>query len=206
MSDSGRARVASLVPRGTLELLNTYVALLAAEASRQNLIAASTLDGVWERHILDSLQLIDHATLDGSWCDIGSGAGLPGIVVAIATRRSVVMIEPRKRRAAFLDEVASALALRDRVEIIAQRCERAAIDPPAVISARAVARLGDLFAMAEHFAGSATQWILPRGRGAAEEVEIARRTWQGEFQLAPSLTDRSSAIVVARDVRRRGQP
>ena len=188
-----------------MDLLDTYVALLEEEASRQNLIAASTLEVIWERHILDSLQLIDLAVVEGSWCDIGSGAGLPGIVIALATDRLVTMIEPRKRRAAFLDDVAASLSLQGRVEIIAQRCEHVTIDPPAVISARAVAGLDQLLAMSAHFANRDTQWILPKGRGAAEEVVIARRTWQGEFRLAPSLTDPSSAIIVARDVRRRGQ-
>lgn len=198
--------VEARVPRGTFEALSTYVAMLEQEASRQNLVSQATLLAVWQRHILDSLQLLDMADRHGTWADLGSGAGLPGLVIAIASDLPVILIEPRRRRAEFLQQVVDQLALATRVTVIARRSEVVRIDEPAIVSARAVAPLEQLFAMAAPFATRATQWILPKGRTAADEVAIARQTWQGRFELVPSVTEPGSIIVVARDIHRRGHP
>ena len=186
-----------------MERLDLYLGLLRAESERQNLVSRTTLADAWQRHILDSLQLDDLAG-PGSWADIGSGAGLPGLVIAIAGDRAMALIEPRKRRAEFLLYAVEALGLADRVQVLPQRAESARIAPPAIVSARAVGALDQIFTMAAHFSDRATLWILPKGRSAADEVAVARRTWQGDFHLVASLTEPDSAIVVARDVRRRG--
>ena len=84
------------VSRETLALLERYVARLKLASAAQNLISASTLDSVWERHILDSAQLVRFEPRAGaSWVDIGSGAGLPGIVIAALTEGHVTLVEPR---------------------------------------------------------------------------------------------------------------
>jgi 16S rRNA (guanine527-N7)-methyltransferase len=187
-------------------MLDRYVALLLDEATRQNLIAASTASSIWSRHILDSLQLHDLAPAGGLWLDIGSGAGLPGIPIAIVDEaRQVELVEPRSRRAAFLDQVVTELAMGSRVHVVATRVERITQVKPAVISARAVAPLGELFAMAEHIAHSSTIWILPKGRNVRAELAAAQEAWHGAFETVPSRTDSEAAIVVARHIRRRKQ-
>lgn len=186
-------------------MLDRFVALLAGEAERQNLIARSTFDRIWQRHIVDSLQLLDHAPA-GSWADVGSGAGFPGLVVAIASRRPVTLIEPRTKRAGFLRDVTATLALEDRVRVCTATAQAMpAASPHAVISARAVAPLPELFAAAHRLADAATTWLLPKGRSAAEELAAARLTWQGDFALVPSITDPRASIVVARAVRPRNR-
>ena len=189
------------VPRETI--LARYVELLREEASRQNLVSASTLEHVWTRHIVDSAQLVPLAEVKGTWLDIGSGAGLPGLVVAAVSERPVVLIEPRARRAEFLRHAIGQLGIGDRTEVVARRIEAYRSAPAAVISARAVAELGVLLASAAHCADSSTAWLLPKGRNAQSEVEAARRAWQGVFHVEPSITQPDSGIVVARKVRPR---
>jgi 16S rRNA (guanine527-N7)-methyltransferase len=192
------------VPRETL--LDRYEALLREEAVHQNLIAASTLETLWARHLVDSAQLVLLAQENpfGLWVDIGTGAGLPGVVVAALTERPVVLVEPRARRVAFLNQVVEALELGDRVTVAQSRIEGYVPPAPAdVISARAVAALPALLKSAQHCAVSRTLWILPKGRTAQSEVEDARKAWQGSFHVEQSITQSDSLIVLARKVVRR---
>ncbi len=186
-------------------LLARYGTLLLEEARRQNLISASTFDHMWERHLVDSAQLVplvDGPAGRGPWIDIGAGAGLPGIVAAILTDRAFLLIEPRARRVTFLRETAQALGIADRVTVVGSRIERyMPAEPAAIISARAVAALPALLENAVHCADRDTIWVLPKGRGAYSEVEAARTSWQGVFHVEPSVTQHESMIVVARGVR-----
>jgi 16S rRNA (guanine527-N7)-methyltransferase len=87
------------VPRETFDRLEAYVSLLREENLRQNLVSAATLDSVWERHILDSAQLVRFEPRPGAaWVDLGSGAGLPGIVIACLVEGPVALVEPRRLR------------------------------------------------------------------------------------------------------------
>ena len=112
MNDAVEAAAGRSVSRETSEMLERYVGLLLAENERQNLVARSTVDEIWQRHIADSAQLVRFAPrIDSSWLDIGSGAGLPGMVVAILTKGLIVLAEPRKLRADFLCSAAAELGL-----------------------------------------------------------------------------------------------
>jgi len=181
--------------------LAAFVELLRDEAAKQNLIAPSTLEQIWSRHIVDSAQLLAHAPDDGVWLDIGSGAGLPGIVVALLRDAPVELVEPRKLRTDFLARAAAELGLADAA-VHTAKIERTS-GPAAVISARAVAQLGDLFRIAAHRSTSSTVWVLPKGRNAQSEVAEARRKWHGSFHMEPSITAPDSLIVVAKGIRPR---
>ncbi len=114
------------------------------------------------------------------------------------------MVEPRIRRVEFLRAAAQALGIADRA--IVEHCKVETCKPKhraAIISARAVAALPDLFRSAAHCAESSTIWLLPKGRSAQSEVEAARAKWQGAFHVEPSITQPESGIVVARKVRPR---
>jgi len=189
------------VPRETFERLQGYAALLREEARRQNLISASTLDHLWERHILDSAQLVRFEPHPGaSWADIGSGAGLPGIIIACLVDGPVALIEPRRLRAGFLHKVCESLDL--NASVIATKAERAG-GKYDVISARAVANLSQTLEISAHLSTRKTVWALPKGRSAEAELAEAKRTWQGAFHVEQSVTDADSLIVVARGVRAR---
>ncbi len=184
-------------------VLARFADRIVAETENQNLIAASTVDHIWERHVLDSAQLIPLANTAnaGDWIDIGSGAGFPGIVAAILTDRRVVLVEPRARRAALLSEIAADLDLGNIVVHQAKIEKLPATRPAAIISARAVAKLAALFAIGHRHSDGDTIWVLPKGRSAAEELAEARAAWRGTFHVEHSITDPTSSIVVARGVR-----
>lgn len=187
------------VSRETFEKLQAYVALLQDEARRQNLVSAGTLDSLWERHILDSAQLLRFEPHRGAtWVDIGSGAGLPGVVIACLVEGRVTLVEPRRLRAEFLHKVCESLAL--NADVIATKAERAQGEYQ-VISARAVANLAHLLEISAHLSTRKTVWALPKGRGALVELAEAKRTWQGAFHVEQSVTDAESFIVVATGVR-----
>ena len=193
------------VSRETNARLKEFVALLLQENRRQNLIGRSTVEDVWERHIADSAQLLRLAPKGASrWLDIGSGGGLPGLVVALLTEAQVTLAEPRRLRADFLQRAVSALALESRVTVVADRAERlkGSFD---VITARAVASMDTLLEISHHLSTDKSVWLLPKGKKARLELDEARRAWQGYFRLEQSETSREAAIIVASSVRRKGR-
>lgn len=191
-----------IVPRETCDALLAYAALLVEESHNQNLIAASTINDIWDRHLLDSAQLVRLGKA-GTWVDIGSGAGLPGIVIAILTGEPVMLVEPRRLRTEFLAVAKDRLGL-DNVTIVQGKA--AAVNAKfANITARAVAPATTLLSMTSHLSHSKTVWVLPKGRTAQKELDDVRAAWQGVFRLEPSLTDDAASILLATQVRPRGR-
>ena len=190
------------VPRETQDRLDRLKAIVLAESCRQNLISEQSIEAFDERHLRDSLQLVPLLPT-GVLVDIGSGGGFPGLVLGSVRPDICHLVEPRAKRATFLAEASAALGIDDHVHVHAHRVERFEHPPVAAITARAVASLDKLFAMAIHLADENTRWVLPKGRSAASELAEARKTWQGEFRLVASRTDPEAAIVIATSVRRR---
>ena len=196
------------VSRETLAKLAAYADMVAAEQVRQNLVSAATLSHFWARHIVDSAQLLDHARAHpaaaaGPWLDIGSGAGLPGIVLATMNPAPIMLVEPRPLRAAFLDRVIAALGLR-HATVIAAPLARVPVRYCAVVTARAVAPLPKLIAMAQPFTDLSTIWLLPKGRNGRSELAMLPRPWQDAFTAQPSVTDPDSVILVGTKVGKAG--
>lgn len=194
------------VSRETWEKLDSYVEMLLSEMDQQNLIAESTRDHVWARHIADSAQLLTLANnaSEGLWVDLGSGAGLPAIVIAILSNRPVLMIESRRKRIDFLNEVIDRIGIRN-AQVHGGRVEGAPSKAAAVISARAYAPLERLLPSALHLSDNRTLWVLPKGRNAQNELEAARSSWQGVFHVERSITDPESAIIIAQSIAPRGK-
>lgn len=187
------------VSRETFEQIEVYADLLRQEAQRQNLISAATLETLWQRHILDSAQLVRFSPrAHARWIDVGSGAGLPGIVLACLLEEPIALVEPRRLRADFLKSVVSQLGL--TATVLQSKVERVsgAYD---VITGRAVASLTSFLTICDHLSTRKTVWVLPKGRSAQSELAEARRTWQGSFRVEPSVTDEDSRIIVATEVR-----
>ena len=192
------------VSRETFDLLDRYAGLVREEAANQNLVSASTLESLWERHVVDSAQLARFEPHAGaSWVDIGSGAGLPGIVVAALVTGPVLLVEPRRLRAEFLNRAIAALGLGGRVSVAATKVEKVSgrFD---VIVARAVANLDRLLRISTHLSTRKSLWVLPKGRSAQSELVEARRSWHCDSTSVPSCTDPESEILVLRNVKARG--
>jgi 16S rRNA (guanine527-N7)-methyltransferase len=178
--------------------LERFAAMLVAENERQNLIAASTIPTLWVRHIADSAQLLALDTDgEGLWVDLGSGPGLPGLVVAILSGRPMLLVESRKRRCEFLRDVAGELGL-GHVEVAEAPLERVSTRPAGTISARAFAPLDRLIDLSARFSTESTRWLLPKGRNAVKELALLPPTWQRMFHVEQSRTDATSQILVGR--------
>lgn len=178
--------------------LDRFAQMLIAENERQNLIAASTIPTIWVRHIADSAQLLALDTGgEGPWIDLGSGPGLPGLVVAILSNRPMLLVESRKRRCDFLRAVAAALDL-GHVEVAEAPLERVETRAAATISARAFAPLDKLIDLSARFSTESTHWLLPKGRNAVKELALLPEPWQRMFHVEQSRTDAESQILVGR--------
>jgi 16S rRNA (guanine527-N7)-methyltransferase len=191
------------VSRETIERLDAYAALVREGQSTQNLVSASTLPSFWSRHIVDSAQLVLLAR-EGSWLDIGSGAGIPGIITAILTAMPTILVEPRARRASFLEETAEKLGLLS-VSVVRSTVQKLVSNPVDNITARAVATLPALIEMALPQAHKGTVWILPKGKSAQSELASLPRAWQGDWTMVPSVTDTESHILVGRHIKVAGK-
>lgn len=194
------------VPRETISLLTAYRDLVLAEAKTQNLISTATEREFWARHVVDSAQLVRLTDKPaGVWLDIGSGAGLPGIVTAILTGAPTILVEPRARRADFLERVVGELGLTP-CRVVCDRIERTDATPVDTITARALAPLPRILELGLRFAHSGTIWLLPKGRNATGELASLANQWQGAFTTHPSVTDPESGIIIARSVSYRDAP
>jgi 16S rRNA (guanine527-N7)-methyltransferase len=192
------------VPRETMARLEGFADLLRSENERQNLVSRASLEHIWARHIADSAQLLRFApSRTASWVDLGTGAGFPGLIVALLHGGPVTLVEERRLRADFLARAARSLGL--AVEIIAGKAERAPPQAFDVISARAFAPLGRLFQLGTGFSTERSVWLLPKGRNAQTELEALDPSWQGGFRLEPSVTDPEARILIATGVRRRAK-
>jgi 16S rRNA (guanine527-N7)-methyltransferase len=177
------------------------------ESSKQNLISAATIPHFWSRHIVDSAQLLllaSKAKPGAVWLDLGTGAGFPGLVVAILREAPITLVESRRKRSDFLADVVNNLNLH-HVTVHAGRLETLSETPVGIISARAFAPLHRLLPLAHRFSRKKTIWLLPKGRGAREEVNGIFSTWQGLFHVEQSLTESDAAIIVARGVVKKGR-
>lgn len=202
--EEARAMVEALVGTSAMPALDRFAERVRRESDRQNLVARPTLDSLWLRHMLDSAQLLPlaPASID-LWIDVGTGAGFPGMIIALATDARVALVEPRRMRAAFLQQVIDDEEIGSRVTVYQSKVERVPLPPGTVISARAVAALGDLFASTAHLAGTETVYLLPKGQSATTEVNDARRLYAGLFHVEQSCTEPTSGIIVASRVRKR---
>lgn len=215
--DASGFRATFAVSRETLDKFETYAVLLKQWQKAVQLVAPSTLDAIWSRHFADSAQLAAEAPARSrTWLDLGSGAGFPGLVIAVLASQAgsalhgvrVTLVESDTRKAAFLREVAR--QTRCAVDILGTRIEtpstRDKVGPVDVISARALAPLTELFRLAQPFWHSDTLGLFLKGRDAEKEIAAAREDWSFELELKPSLTDPGGRIVCVRNLSARVEP
>jgi len=204
-ADRERALALTPVSRETLARLDRFVELLVETQSHTNLIGPATVPELWTRHIADSLQLLDLAPDAAVWLDLGSGAGLPGLVIACALAgrhgAMVHLVESTRKKAAFLQRVAEALALPATVHHI--RVEDFSPEFTAqVITARALAPLPKLLGYVAGFLESGAKALLPKGQDVEAELTEAAKYWKIEADLVASRTNPAGRIVVVRALRR----
>lgn len=193
------------VSRETSARLDAFVNLLCIWNRTINLVAPSTIENLRDRHIADSIQLLECCPqTQGTWLDIGSGGGLPGIPLAIvaagrAPDLKFVLVEADSRKAAFLREASRQLGLGLAVQNT--RIEALAPANAQVISARAVASLDKLLYMARPHLAPDGICIFPKGRDANREIRDAQNHWKFDFTRVPSQTDPDASILIIRNLR-----
>jgi 16S rRNA (guanine527-N7)-methyltransferase len=193
------------VSRETLEALDHVVAAVEKWSRSINLVADADPAVIWERHVLDSAQLfpLGHSAAS-TWCDLGTGGGFPGLVVAIIGRERTpqqrfVLVESDRRKAAFLTLMARELGLNAQVAV--ERAERLEPHAALTVSARALAPLDRLLGWVDRHLAPGGIALLPKGRGFEAEIAAARRHWAFTVDPVPSMVSAQSRILRVTDLR-----
>ncbi|MCE8005512.1 16S rRNA (guanine(527)-N(7))-methyltransferase RsmG [Aestuariivita sp.] len=193
------------VSRETEERLRAFADLVLKWTPKINLISKKSQDDIWERHIVDSIQVARCSDASGHWVDLGSGGGFPGVVVAIMAKEQrpetrFTLIESDQRKSAFLRTAIrtldlNACVLTDRIETVpAQRAD--------ILSARALTDLNRLLAYAERHLTPGGAALFQKGANWEKEVEEARKYWNFNCEPIRSQTQEAAAILKIEGVSR----
>jgi 16S rRNA (guanine527-N7)-methyltransferase len=184
--------------------LAIYRDLLLRWNATINLVSGRTAVDIDQRHVADSLQLVPLLPEEGPIADLGSGGGLPGLVIAAALPdRDVHLVESDRRKAAFLVEAAAAMGLK-QVKVHAERIEQARLPPLVAVTARALASLDRLLGFAAPLLAPGGIALFPKGRAAEEELTSAAAHWHFTVERFQSRTDPEATILRLNEIRRAG--
>jgi 16S rRNA (guanine527-N7)-methyltransferase len=199
------AVLAQICPPERQPLLEEYAALLATEGVTRGLIGPREVPRLWDRHLINCGLLAPLVPADARLADVGSGAGLPGLVLAIVRPDlRVTLVEPMARRVAFLEEVRDRLGL-ETMHVVRERAEQWP-DPPRfdVVTSRAVAPLAKLLAWSMPLVSETGVLLAMKGSSAADEIAEAAgelRRWHASADVRTSSVSGSSVTTVVRVVR-----
>ena len=182
------------VSRETLERLKRYAALLEKWNRRINLVGRGTIGDLWRRHMLDSAQLLPLIPEDAeSVVDLGSGAGFPGLVLAICGVKNVHLIEADRKKSAFLREVAREVGV--DITVHNRRIEEVVSFQADIVTSRALAPLSKLLDMAAPFTKKHSILLFLKGRDVDRELTEAGKKWNMRVDRIPSRTDPDATIL-----------
>lgn len=205
-NESNRFAEAFDVSRETLDRLTLYAELLTKWNPAINLVSKSTIPDLWTRHFADSAQLLEIAATDsGTWADLGSGGGFPGMIVAILAAEKqpglkITCVESDQRKATFLRTVARETGT--DAKVISERIETLSPLNADVISARALAPLTTLIGYADRHLAREGIALFLKGTGQAKEIDAALASWAFQIDTFPSRTDPGATILKLRSIRR----
>lgn len=189
------------VPRETSEQLDRLADLVRIWTPKINLISRSSIEDFKTRHMEDSLQVAEAVTDAWTWCDLGSGGGFPGLVVAIRhPQTQVTLIESDQRKCVFLRHASRELGL--AVTVANARIEDAVPTRANAVSARALAPLSRLIPMALRHGAAGARYVFPKGASFRQELDAARRDWSFEIDVRPSRTEKEAVILILENIER----
>lgn len=197
-------QVAGAVSRETYRGLEEFEALFRKWNVRINLVASSTTDDIWERHILDSAQLFQLAPSATKWVDLGSGGGFPGLVLAFLLKErfgsTIYLVESNRKKASFLQSVTGHFNLPARV--VAKRVQDsfAVVPQPQVVTARALASLPMLLGMAEPWLTSGAVALFHKGRDYQVELAESAHRWSYDLVEHKSMIGQQSVVLELRNL------
>ncbi len=194
------------VSRETLDRLQIYVDLLAEWQKKTNLVSNSTIPDTWRRHICDSVQFVSILSNKNQWTDIGTGAGFPGLVLAIlgigTEGFGVTLIESNQKKCAFLRMViretgAKAIVISDRIESVTKQPE-----PTQVVTARALTSLENLLTLTSPWLESGAIGLFSKGRDYLQEIEKCRGLWEFDLVKHKSRIEEDSVLLEIRNLQK----
>ena len=193
------------VSRESWPAIQQFVDLLLLWQDKTNLISPASKDGIWTRHVLDSLQLLPLLPAGATHiADLGSGSGFPGLPLAIASGRTVDLYESNNKKAAFLREALRITKARGNVHVA--RLGSAVKLPTSkiadVVTARALAPLSELLALAEPFLAAGAVGLFHKGREVEAELSEAAKSWKFSYNCHVSSTDSKAVILAVKEVKR----
>ncbi len=192
------AALEKIVSRETMQKFSKIHQELVKWSGQFNLVAPTSLAQYWSRHVLDSAQLFSLVpTSSKTWLDFGSGAGFPGMILAIMLCEregaTMTLVESNGKKTAFLQHCARITGA--PVTVLQQRIEQTKQPPVNVVTARAVADLQQLLIWADPLCGPDTVLLFPKGKNLEQELTLARKQWDIDYQLIDSCTERGAKIV-----------
>jgi 16S rRNA (guanine527-N7)-methyltransferase len=189
------------VSRETYERLQAFEALVRKWTQRINLVSRADTNAIWERHIVDSVQVFDLAPDSGDWLDIGSGGGFPGIIVAILSEgRDLTLMESDQRKCTFLRTAIRELDL--TATVLTERIEEAPPQGADILSARALTDLSGLLAYSERHLAPGGIALFPKGQRWREEVAKAQVKWGFQYEAIPSITNPAASVLKIKEIAR----
>jgi len=202
MNDFEKLKSVIDVSRETYDQLKLYQQLLFKWQNKINLIGPDTVAASWQRHFVDSLQLLSLIkNISGKSIDLGSGAGFPGMVLAIAGAGDMHLIESDGKKVMFLKEVAR--ITNTPVTIHHGRIEEVKLDHVANIFSRACSSLSTLFALSEKYVSRETICTFHKGKNSSKELLDSEVEWLFDYSIHPSLTDTEGRILQITNLRKK---
>lgn len=198
------------VSRETYEKLSDFVAILTEWQEKMNLVSPQSMAEIWTRHIADSYQLFQYLNNNiRTVYDIGSGAGFPGVVLAITSQTEnclthFTLIESITKKTVYLNDVKEKLGLQN-VDILNARAESLNLSKADVITARAVANLSKLFDLSSCLADKKTVFYFLKGRTYQEELNEAKKRWRFEYEINKSTTSEDGVVLKISQLEKKGK-
>ena len=183
------------------KLLDAYILNLKKYNKHTNLVGGSTLNDPWKRHILDCLQILPILNnYNYSILDMGTGAGLPGLILSIMGCQNVTLVDSNNKKTKFLEKIKKNMNL--KVKIILDRVENEENKKYDIITSRALANLSKLFTYSHNFLKKNTVLIFLKGKTVNDEILDATKIWKFEYYKHTSLSDSRGSLLVIRNLRK----
>lgn len=195
------------VSRETMDKLKAYETSLCEWQNRMNLVSKNSLEDAWQRHFQDSMQLFSLLPQQGIVYDFGSGAGFPGMVLAIMASEKTPylkfkLVESIKKKTLYLNEVKKITGI-SNVEVLNKRIEDIPAEAADVVTSRAMASLSDLLNYAQKFCTRKTKCIFLKGKSYADEIAEAEKLWKFKAEVLPSQESDEGVILIITDIHKR---
>jgi len=183
-----------------VDKIDLYLSSIIKHNKHTNLIGRSTIENIWDRHVLDCLQLTKYITNKKlKILDLGTGAGLPGVLLSVVGYKNVLMVDSVKKKTDFVRKIIKELSLTAKIQN--KRIEKPPISQHDIIVSRALAPLIKLLTYARMYSNKKTTSFFLKGRNAKSEIDIATKTYFFEFEKIKSLSSNDGCILKINNIK-----